>query len=442
MQGDKMTTGFRYRKAIWGLLAFIFFLGVTTPAAETPPLTLVMAHPTPGQIRNIVALRAAGLLSAEPFRLIGVFHEDENTDYAPSRKLVETERLDWVEFVVIRGPENRDDAVAGGGWEPDFQRLFARSHGILFTGGSDLLPSTYGQSHLLLTDADNPARNRFELSFMRYLVGDPRREDRQSRLESETDFPVLAVCLGAQTLNVALGGTLWQDIPFQVYGVRTAEEVLALGPDRVHSSRYLAMLNPGVDDLLPAFHFIRWLDEGDWLQRLPAAARPVAILSNHHQAIAEVAADLVVVARSLDGRVVEAVAHRRYSNVLGVQFHPEVAALYQAHPLFRPAPGEEPGLSLAQVLSRRPGSRRFHEQLWRWFSSAMQNTRRRRLSDPDPAIKNASRAIPNRFGLLFSRISPIISANMRQLDGRRTVEEHYAIEQGARDISRHFLFCH
>jgi putative glutamine amidotransferase len=90
------------------------------------------------------------------------------------------------------------------------------------------------------------------------------------------------------------------------------------------------------------------------------------------------AKDLVVVARSMDGRVVEAVAHRRFPNVLGVQFHPEFAALFQKERLYRPAPGLKPTLSLVEVLNRRPGSRQFHEQLWNWFSGAMKETRRNR----------------------------------------------------------------
>ena len=80
----------------------------------------------------------------------------------------------------------------------------------------------------------------------------------------------------------------------------------------------------------------------------------------------------------MDGRVVEAVAHRRYSNVLGVQFHPEFAALFQKERLYRPAPGREPSLSLVEVLGRYPGSRDFHEQLWHWFSRSMNETRSNR----------------------------------------------------------------
>ncbi|MBN1196297.1 MAG: gamma-glutamyl-gamma-aminobutyrate hydrolase family protein, partial [Candidatus Aminicenantes bacterium] len=373
---------------IWGLLAFILIRGVGVMASEVPPLTLVMCHPTTGQIQNILQLRSMGLLPAEPFRLIGVYHQDEKTDYAPAREFVRKEGFDWIEFVVIRGALSTKDIAAGTNpWTPEFSRLYKRAHGMLFTGGSDLLPGAYGQSHLLLTDADNPARNHFELSFLSHLLGDPRRRDSDAWLKTENGFPLLAVCLGAQTLNVALGGTLWQDIPWQVYGLRTAEDVLALGPDQIHSSRYMAMLNPGMEDLLPAFHFIRWRDEADWLKRLPAALNPVVVLSSHHQAIRALAKDLVVVARSLDGRVVEAVAHRRYPNVLGVQFHPEFAALFQKERLYRPAPGGEPTLSLVEVLNRRPGSRQFHEQLWHWFSDAMKETRsNRQKNEKNPLI--------------------------------------------------------
>lgn len=370
----------RRRKTVLGVLMLVsLLLGPATPAADPPPLTLVMCHPTTGQIRNILQLRSMGLLPQEPFRLIGVYHQQEKTDFAPAREFVRKEGYDWIEFVVLQGAASaKDTASAPNPWTPEFRRLYKRAHGVLFTGGSDLLPGAYGQSHLLLTDADNPARNHFELSFLSHLLGDPRRRDSEAWLENEKGFPLLAVCLGAQTLNVALGGTLWQDIPWQVYGLLTAEDVLASGLDRIHSSRYMAMLNPGVKDLLPAFHFIRWRDEADWLKRLPAAVKPVAVLSSHHQAIRVLAKDLVVAAQSMDGRVVEAVAHRRFPNVLGVQFHPEFAALFQKERLYRSAPGREPTLSLVEVLNRRPGSRQFHEQLWHWFSGAMKETRHNR----------------------------------------------------------------
>ncbi|HDP95880.1 MAG TPA: hypothetical protein ENN40_11060 [Candidatus Aminicenantes bacterium] len=376
-----MTTDRRYRQAIWGLLVFVLIHGVGTLAADTPPLTLVMCHPTTGQIRNILQLRNQGLLPAEPMCLIGVYHQDEKTDYAPARDFVNKEGLTWVEFTVLRGLASADAAHGQNPWTADFRRLLGRAHGVLFTGGSDLLPRAYAQSHMLLTDADNPARNQFELSFFRHLLGNPHRPNSDAWLESEKGFPLLAICLGAQTLNVALGGALWQDIPWQVYGLHTVEEVLASGPDQIHSSRYAAMLNPGMEDLPPAFHFIRWRDEADWLKRLPAAAEPVAVLSSHHQAISELAKDLVVVARSMDGRVVEAVAHRHYPNVLGVQFHPEFAALFQRDRLYRAAPGREPSMSLVDVLERRPGSSEFHRQLWQWFSHAMKQTRRTRLKN-------------------------------------------------------------
>ncbi len=57
-------------------------------------------------------------------------------------------------------------------------------------------------------------------------------------------FPSWPSASALQSLNVATGGTLIQDIPTEVYGQKTVEEVLAAGPDQVHSGVYLEKLYP------------------------------------------------------------------------------------------------------------------------------------------------------------------------------------------------------
>jgi len=366
-------------RSIWGALILIGLVaGLRASPQKTSLLTLVMCHPTKTQIQNIMELRRQGFFGDEEMRLIGVYHQDEATDFTPAREFVNKSNLAWIEFAAVRERAEHGAMNAGKQWIPFFRRLVRRAHGVLFTGGSDIPPATYGQTHMLLTDADTPLRSDLELSFLRFLLGDPKRPDCPGWLENEKDFPVLAVCLGAQTLNISLGGSLWQDIPWEVYGLRTVEAVLAQNHDRIHSSRYTSMLHPGIEDLIPHLHALRWCREGHWLKCLPAAAKPIVVLSNHHQAIREVAADLVVAAVSMDGRVVEAIAHRRFQNVLGVQFHPEVAALYQADKLYRPAPGEKRSVSLVTILARHPGSQAFHRQLWLWFYQAMREIRNQR----------------------------------------------------------------
>lgn len=346
--------------------------------AERDPLTLVMTHPTERQIRNVMVLRDHGFNTGEDFRLIGVYHGEEKTDFTGAREFVKREGLDWVEFVELQGRVSGNPSGSAKIWTPAFRKLFEKGHGILFTGGDDIPPREYGQNQMLLTEADTPLRSEVELSLLRHLLGDSGNPGFSAWLKDEPEFPILGICLGAQTLNVALGGTLWQDIPSQIYGLHTAEEVLAQDARNIHSYRYKKMLNPEMEDLVPHLHAIQWASGCGWLSRLPASRAPISVLSNHHQAIRDLAPDLVVLARSLDGRVVEAVSHRRFSHVIGVQFHPEVAALFMPDRFFRISPDKPAEVSLATELDKHPGSVAFHRQLWSWFSGAMEKIRQNR----------------------------------------------------------------
>ncbi|NDF95584.1 MAG: gamma-glutamyl-gamma-aminobutyrate hydrolase family protein [Proteobacteria bacterium] len=71
--------------------------------------------------------------------------------------------------------------------------------GLLFTGGRDVDPAEYGESPVNDTVVVTPERDAFELPLMRRAVA--------------RDLPVLAICRGCQVMGVALGGSLWQDLP-------------------------------------------------------------------------------------------------------------------------------------------------------------------------------------------------------------------------------------
>lgn len=71
--------------------------------------------------------------------------------------------------------------------------------GIFFTGGADLAPDLYGETAHYASGPFQLLRDAYEMPLAKKAL--------------ETDLPILAVCRGAQLINVALGGTLWQDIP-------------------------------------------------------------------------------------------------------------------------------------------------------------------------------------------------------------------------------------
>ena len=94
------------------------------------------------------------------------------------------------------------------------------------------------------------------------------------------------------------------------------------------------------------------------------------ILSSHHQAVAKIGKGLVAVASSRDGKVIEAVEHKKYPNVLGVQFHPEHPLLFDAEPQHRQKPGDAP-TSFRAILEGTPPSIEFNQKIWSWFAGKL-----------------------------------------------------------------------
>ena len=83
-----------------------------------------------------------------------------------------------------------------------------------------------------------------------------------------------------------------------------------------------------------------------------------------------------IAATSLDGKVVEAIEHQEYPNVLGLQFHPESYNLWDETLKLRMKPDEEEA-SLFSILKNNPPSYDFHKKIWSWFSEKLVTSRKR-----------------------------------------------------------------
>jgi len=359
------------------IAVFVFFFSAAALAGQDR-ITVAMTHPLLFQIKNAEMLYQKDLIPLKSFTLLAVYHEDEfeneeeAEEYEAAFDYVRQNKLTWVQFRKITGRVEARDLFRENLWTPQFKEIFAVASGIIFTGGMDIPPALYGEAVNLLSDPTTPSRALYEISFLFHLVGGTRNRTFIPWLEQRRNFPLLAICHGVQGLNVAAGGTLVQDIPTQVYGLAEAEAVLARGPDQVHSDAYLEKLFPNDDDLTPALHRIRLLKESLFVRRLGMKAedRPF-VASNHHQAIAALGADLWTSATSMDGKIVEAVEHRRYPNVLGVQFHPERHTLYKKGIFMRPRTGAPLDFNPLSFLAENPPSLDFHRRLWAWFASQL-----------------------------------------------------------------------
>lgn len=161
--------------------------------------------------------------------------------------------------------------------------------GLVLSGSnSDLDPSFYGEEPHPKLGPVFPERDQTDLILL--------------ELAEARALPVLAICFGMQSLNVARGGTLIQDIESQVANPIKHEQ------GQVYSR--------------PS-HSIKI--EADSLLAQLAGSDSVRVNSSHHQSIGKVGRDLRVIAIATDG-VIEAVVDTRSDRfVLGVQWHPEIA---------------------------------------------------------------------------------------------------------------------
>jgi putative glutamine amidotransferase len=166
----------------------------------------------------------------------------------------------------------------------------AACDGLLLTGGVDIDPARYGDATCHPTVEIDRVRDGFELALAKRALAE--------------DVPLLAICRGAQVLNVAAGGTLIQDIPSAQPGALS---------HRIDLPRNALAHDVAV---APGTRLASLLAD-----RLTAGAR-VPVNSRHHQSIRDLAPSLVVSATAPDG-IVEAIEKPDATFCVGVQWHPE-----------------------------------------------------------------------------------------------------------------------
>ncbi|MCD6355005.1 MAG: gamma-glutamyl-gamma-aminobutyrate hydrolase family protein [Prolixibacteraceae bacterium] len=107
------------------------------------------------------------------------------------------------------------------------------SYNVFFIGVPDIPPGVYGEenAHSVVTD---PGRHYFEATFLFHLLGSYRNEAYKAWLTEKPNCLVTGFCLGMQTMNVATGGTLIQDIPAELFGAKTPEAILKIGRANLH----------------------------------------------------------------------------------------------------------------------------------------------------------------------------------------------------------------
>ncbi|NOY62678.1 MAG: type 1 glutamine amidotransferase [Gammaproteobacteria bacterium] len=183
------------------------------------------------------------------------------------------------------------------------EKIIDQIDGLLLQGGDDVAPQSYDATALRPEWQGDAIRDRYEIELI-------KRCARKNR-------PVLGICRGIQIINVAFGGSLYQDLNTE------------LPKTKVHR-------NPGLYDKLS--HQIS-INENSRLQTLYDGVTHAMVNSIHHQGIKQLADDFVVEARSAEDGVIEAIRYQPKNNdannrvqrrhqkaapyLFGVQWHPE-----------------------------------------------------------------------------------------------------------------------
>jgi len=159
--------------------------------------------------------------------------------------------------------------------------------GLLLQGGDDMSPESYGESPINPLWSGDQVRDRYEIELFHEFVTQGK--------------PVFGICRGHQVINVALGGSLYQDIATQCVGKL----------EHRNAERYENH-----------FHEVRILPQ-TWLARIYPDVTTKRANTIHHQAVRELGEGLVVEAMSEPDGLVEAIRWEGHSFVVGIQWHPE-----------------------------------------------------------------------------------------------------------------------
>jgi putative glutamine amidotransferase len=178
----------------------------------------------------------------------------------------------------------------------NIEEILSVVDGLLISGGGDIDPQRYGDAEMHeKTYGIHHGRDDLEIALVQEAVA--------------RDIPMLCICRGIQVLNVALGGTLIQDVPGQ-YSTEIEH----------------AQQNAGITKEEPG-HTVS-VTPGSLLERTYGQST-IEVNSFHHQAIKDLASDLQIDGVAPD-EVVEAVNRPGSNWILGVQWHPEM--MFRAHP--------------------------------------------------------------------------------------------------------------
>ena len=179
--------------------------------------------------------------------------------------------------------------ILPNGIEQDLKQVAEMLDGLLLTGGGDIDPTLFNEEPHANLGEVTPTRDKLEIALAKEII--------------EINKPILGICRGLQILNVALGGTVFQDIQSQ-----------STNPALQHSQKAPRSYQS---------HFVQ-VKKDTILESITETPK-IKVNSFHHQAVKNVPKPLIISGTASDG-IIEAIESTAHHFVLGVQWHPEALA--------------------------------------------------------------------------------------------------------------------
>ena len=357
------------------------FFDTARKKSENTRLTVL--YPSLGDIQAIENLREQGLMSSKNFIVIGLYHEKQLNKFGPSLQYAAKNGHGWLKFHKLKEEMDPETLFQTNALSDELMKIFSYSDGLLLFGGADLPPSLFKEKTSLLTDIATPYRSHLDSTAIFHLLGGWQDEKFEPYCESRPAFPILGLCLGCQSLNVGTGGTLIQDIPSEVYGKHHIEDIIDMSRENWHANPF-AKLYPR-KFRSSNMHRIKFIGNGKFVRDWGFEKEDTPfVYSSHHQAVGKLGKGIRVIATSLDGKVVEAIEHSVYPNVLGVQFHPESRNIWDPARKSSLTPEDKEETSLLSLLENNPPSLDFHKKLWSWFDQKLKASYENRMKERYP----------------------------------------------------------
>ena len=328
---------------------------------------VILTNPTISTIKNIDFLIKNNYISDTSITYVGVYYRLQKYNFKKSRKYISENNLSHFYMYEISDSIGIDDLFKANVCSDDFLKIFQHSDGAVFFGGPDLPPEIYKEKTNTLTSISDPYRHYFEASFLFHLLGGSQNSSFVPYLEKNKNYTIRGFCLGMQTINVATGGTMYQDIPSEIYSLKFDEDILKLDKNKQHKN-YNYSLTADKNIIYGNFHQII-INNKKLAGKKFLKIRPL-VISSHHQAVKKMGKNLQIIATSVDGKIVEGITHTKYKNVIGVQFHPENRYIFDKNVKYKFSPKDKTTFTGLDIL-REHHSLEFHKIFWKRFVESL-----------------------------------------------------------------------